>query len=255
MTDRPNQPEVTPWPVSPTFCPNRSFPTVGDLVRLDQIPKFPHLSTDEKNMYFLRASHLWSIIRTNDESSHIFEEAFVELLGLSLLLRDGMMEFQKKEYGAYVRARKHEAEERRLRESEYQLTEEAYDKIIKLEYHLYDFSPELRFQIDAFRLYLPKGLKEDELRHWILETRLNYGNAIRAQEEGQKRIDDLANTRIDRQMAGNFLSRSELKIYDAEIDEATALYRKGVLEICNIRIQSEKRMKEGGKLCSKQYWP
>ena len=179
----------------------------------------------------------------------------MELLGLSLLLRDGMRDFQKKEYGAFVRARKHEAEERRLRESQHCHAEEAYDKTIKLEYNLYDFSPELRFKVDAFKLYLPKGLKEVEMRHWILETRLNYGNAIKAQEEGQKMIDTVAYARIERQAAGNFLDEEELKTYNAKVEEGTVLYRKGVLELCNIRIESEKRMKEGGKLCSKQYWP
>lgn len=249
------KPAFAPWPISPTFCPFNSLPTVDDLVRLDQIPRFRHLSPEDKERYHEQVSYLWNLIDNNAKDSQEFEYGFMELLGLSLGLKDDMQEFRKKEYGEYVRARKHESEDIRLLESAMQPSMTHQGKMIELEYHLSEFSPELRFQVDALKLYRPREMTEKEMEGWILETRLQYGRGIKEKQDGQKMIDDLADARITRQKAGANLNKEELQTYDMKIEEAQKVYSQALLTTFNLRLQNEKRKKEGGKICSKQKWP
>lgn len=244
-----------PWPIAPAFCPYKPFPTVNDLVRLDQIPKFPQLSPEEITMYYERGVFLWDVLAHNREDSEPYGQAFVELVGLSLLLMDGMKEFERLEYGAYVRACKHESEELRLRNLAKGRDTTHNDAINKLQSQLVEFNSDLRLRVDAFKLFLPRQLSANDLERRILEARLQYGNAIKEMDSSQKEIDALADARIARQKAGKFLSDVELMEYNSKLAALNNRFNRATLILCNARLESEVQMKNGGKLCEKPPWP
>ncbi|KAJ5983518.1 hypothetical protein N7481_005617 [Penicillium waksmanii] len=245
---------VNPWPISPDFCPYKPFPSLSDLVRLDQITRFPQLNPQEMKMYQDRATVLWNLINNSKEGTEPYIYAFTELLGLSLLLWEGIKKFQKYEYGVWVRARKHEAEEKRLHELGIQRGNDYGNSMRKLEYELLDFSKELRLQVDAFQLYLPVGMNENEADRWIMETRLKYGNAIREKKASQQLLDRLAMARVNRQKAGSVLKPNELKDYESKMKKGNDGYSHAVMTLFNLRMQSEEDNMKRGTLCSGQVW-
>lgn len=244
----------TPWPISPDFCPYRASPALSDLVRLDQIPRFPQLSPQEMTMYQGRATVLWNLINNSDEGVESYNYAFAELLGLSLLLWEGIKKFQKYEYGVWIRAQKHEAEEKRLHDLGIQQDKDRGHSTRKIERELLDFPKDLRLQVDAFQLYLPASTAESDAYRWIIETRLKYGNAIRQKQMSQQLLDRLATARTHRQKAGNVLTPEELEDYDSKMKKGNDGYSHAVMTLFNLRMKSEENNMKGGSLCSAQVW-
>lgn len=245
---------VSPWPISPDFCPYKPFPTLSDLVRLDQIPRFPQLNPQETKMYQERATVLWNLINHSQEGTEPYIYAFTELLGLSLLLWEGIKQFQKYEYGVWVRARKHESEEKRLHELGIQREKDYGISMRKLEHELLDFPKDFRLQVDAFQLYLPAGMTESQADRWIIETRLKYGNAIKEKKASQQLLDRVAMARVHRQKAGKALTPDELKDYESKMKKGNDGYSHAVTTLFNLRMKSEENSMKGGILCSKQVW-